>query len=295
MRATTALLALAALAIAASPVVPAAPATETAAASTPATDAPVARTGTIDTAENCFSLDPPAATALPVVDDTTTTVPLQVRVLLDVAEAPQVISLRKQGKHAEAQALLTSVVNEVKPSFEGARETYTRLAIDLRLSYDVLTVRDDQPSSTRELIAAAKQQYGGSVPVGIDVVYVATDNLVEGAVVGQADCVGGMAYDHHSFASGKIDRPESPTNFFGVTFFAQINVIIFAHEVGHLLGAHHHFTNCAESMTVYPGTSDVMAVCGVMINDVGLAGDLFSSVNRVIVRGYANEFAGQRG
>lgn len=287
---TPALITLAALAIAAAPVVPDAgrdaPATDTAEATTP-------RAGPIDTEQDCFSLDPPAATALPVVDDTTTIVPLQVRVLLDVAEAPEIIALRDQGRHAEAQARFDAVVEELAPSFEGAEETYERLAIDLRLSYDLLTVRDDEPSSTVELIAAAKEQFGGAVPEGVDVVYVATDNLVAGAVAGQADCVGGMAYDHHSFASGRIDRPESPTDFLGVTFFAQTNVIVFAHEVGHLLGAHHHLTNCVESLAYYPGTSDVLAVCGVMINDVGLAGDAFSTPNSVVVRGYANEFAGQ--
>lgn len=252
-------------------------------------------TGAIDVEEHCFSLDPPAAVAAPVVHDTTSRIPLEVRVLLDVAEAPQITALRTDGdpdNDAEAEAMLDAVVAELAPNFEGAIETYARLAIDLQLSYDVLSTGDDEPSSTVQLIAQAKEQYGGAVPEGVDVVYVATDNLVEGAVAGQADCVGGMAYDEHSFASGRVDRPEEPLDFLGATFFAQTNVIVFAHEVGHLLGAHHHFTNCVESMAHYPGTSDALAVCGVMINDVGLAGDVFSTVNSVVVRGYANEFAG---
>lgn len=280
MRPSIPMAVLALLAVAAAPVLPDA--------------SPAPSSGTFDDEGHCNSLDPPGEAALPFVDDTTTRVPVRVHVLLDVAETPAILSAREAGDRDAADAMLTDVVSEVAPVLEGAVESYDRLAVDLRLSYDVLTVIDDEPSSTTDLIQAAKDHVGGAVPPGIDAVYVATDNLTESTVKGQADCVGGIDDDEHSFAAGHFERPQYTSGVLGVTYFMRTNMLVFAHELGHLLGAQHHLTNCVESMTVHPGPSDALAVCGLMINDIGVAGDLFSSINSVIVRGYADEYAGVR-
>lgn len=248
-----------------------------------------------DAEEHCFSLDPPAAVASPI-DDHSEVVQLRVRVLFDVAESAEIVALRNQGTEeslAAADAMLRELVAELGPIFEGARPSFDNLAIDLDLSYDVLSVLDDRtPSSTVELIADAKEQYGGSRPADADVVYVGTDDLASGVAAGQADCVGGAAYDSHAFASGDLYRGREPSVILGLNFNDSLGEFTFGHEIGHLLGAHHHFANCAESLPTYSVFGDVTDTCTLMINDNSLGQNLFSSVNGMVVRGYAEEFIG---
>lgn len=281
---TTTTIALAATfaALAAVPAVPAAPVTEPLLASS-------------DAEEHCSSFDPPAAIASPV-EDHSEVVQLRVRVLFDVAESAEIVALRSEGTEesiAAADAMLQDLVAELGPIFEGARPSYDNLAIDLDLSYDVLSVLDDRtPSSTVELIADAKEQYGGSRPADADVVYVGTDDLASGVAAGQADCVGGAAYDDHAFASGDLYRGREPSVLLGLNANDTLGEFTFGHEVGHLLGAHHHFANCAESLPTYSVFGDLTDTCTLMINDNSLGQNLFSSVNSTIVRGYAEEYFG---
>lgn len=63
---------------------------------------------------------------------------------------------------------------------------------------------------------------------------------------------------------------------------------IMAHEVSHLLGAHHHYANCAEGIPTATMT-DMASLCTLMINDLGLASQNLSTLNGAITRGYLDE------
>lgn len=282
---TTTTIALAATfaALAAVPAVPAAPVTEPLLASS-------------DAEEHCSSFDPPAAIASPV-EDHSEVVQLRVRVLFDVAESAEIVALRSEGTEesiAAADAMLQDLVAELGPIFEGASPSYEQLAIDLDLSYDVLSVFDGRtPSAPADLIADAKEQYDGVRPADVDAVYVATDDRASGVVAGQADCVGGVAYDSHAFAAGDMYRGREPSVLLGLNLNDSLGEFTFGHEIGHLLGAHHHFANCAESLPSYAlGAGDLTDTCTLMINDNSLGQNLFSTVNGTVVRGYAEEFVG---
>ena len=152
-----------------------------------------------------------------------------------------------------------------------ARSSYAPLNIALLVSYDSAGFSS---SDGGQLINEVKAFYGGSRPAGTHLVYVLTaKNLTDGgafgdSLAGLADCIGGVAYPQNAFAVGEAD-PE-------------IAAKVMAHELGHLLGAHHHYANCAEAL---PNGGD--NVCTLMINDVGLAALPFSTLNGTVVRGHA--------
>jgi hypothetical protein len=244
--------------------------------------------------EVCDSLNPPAAVAVPVLEDTETTLTLRVLVLLDVAEAAEIVRLRADPDPevaAQAEVLLQQVVDELSPTFEAGRPAYEGVNVQLEFTYDVLSVVDGgAPSTTQELIDAAKTQFDGVRPPTADVVYVATDNLSDGTIAGQADCVGGARYDSHAFASGDIYRGYEPIEAFGLLLNDGLGAFTFAHEVGHLVGAQHHFANCVETIPTFSVFGDVTDACTLMINDNSLGQMRFSTVNGLIARGYVAEF-----
>lgn len=163
-----------------------------------------------------------------------------------------------------SQGEAAGIVNTIMTS-------YAPLNITLSASYDSASFSS---SNGLQLIEEVKQFYGGSRPAGAQLVFVLTSkNLTDGgavgdALAGQADCIGGVAYADHAFAVGEAG--------------GDVGAKIMAHELGHLMGAHHHYANCAESL---PNGGD--NVCTLMINDVGLAGLPFSTLNGLVVRGHA--------
>jgi hypothetical protein len=119
------------------------------------------------------------------------------------------------------------------------------------------------------LIEQATARFGGGRPKGVDLVYAFTSKNMTGgsfgdAVAGQADCIGGVAYPDRAFAVGEI--------------LGEYTADIAGHEIGHLMGAHHHYANCGER------------ICTLMFNDVGLTSLGFSSLNGAIVRGHAEAY-----
>lgn len=143
------------------------------------------------------------------------------------------------------------------------------------------------------LIQQAKDHFGGFRPAGSDLVYVLSSkdltNATNGTgLAGLADCIGGVKYPEHAFAVGEVFADENlPWN--GFTLYADATAKIAAHELGHLMGAHHHYANCAETAT----TEDVNSVspCSLMFNFVDFQGIEFSIVNRAVVRGHAIDYA----
>ncbi len=96
-----------------------------------------------------------------------------------------------------------------------------------------------------QYMEAIKAAMGGTVPKGADAVYSITNKTMffmeNGQKVyglaGLADCIGGIRYANRSFSLGAGPKETWTPEDAGLTM---------AHELGHLLGAHHHYANCVE-------------------------------------------------
>lgn len=156
----------------------------------------------------------------------------------------------------------------------------TFAARGIQMTVSGTEVWDLSGTDARDLINQAKGGYPNSeVPSGSHIVLILSSVDLTGpagsATAGLADCVGGARFREHGFAVAEVRSSVAP--------------IIVAHEVGHLLGAQHHYANCVER----GGSSVALHVgfppCTVMINDVGLARPEMSQVTGVVVRGHAEQ------
>jgi hypothetical protein len=206
----------------------------------------------------------PAAIAPPSSERRT----LVARVLLDGVDAGQAAGYTAQGARAYDGVGIDLVVDAYEPvSFSG----------------------DDADG----LIQQSKAHFGGARPPGTDVVYTLTSEDIQvggqTAVAGLADCIGGVAFPDRAFAVGEVLDPDG-LNPLGATFTANLTAKVFAHEVGHLMGGHHHYANCAEGIPSDP--NEVGTPCTLMFNDVGLASLAFSTMNTLVVRGHSEAYTG---
>lgn len=159
------------------------------------------------------------------------------------------------------------------------RRAYSPLGIMVAATYRSaeLTGRD-----AAGLIAQAKQLFGGRRPAGSDVVYVMTDkdilSATGGSLAGLADCIGGVRYPARAFAVGELGSTSAPgvTNGGGKTM---------AHEIGHLLGAHHHYTSPEGLLD-----GDVTTPLSIMGPTIDLIALRFSQVEALMVRGHAQKY-----
>ncbi len=185
-----------------------------------------------------------------------------------------------------------------------AARSYAPLGVDLQVvrwvdglvrtgpDGEAIARDSDAGRESQAIIDFAKAQFGGVRPDDADIVYVLTDldiyaQGIGDAVAGQADCIGGVAWDDTAFAVGEVgdDIPIGPA-----TFYHEYTAKVFAHELGHLMGAHHHFQECgapAIGEAIEGGT----APCSLMTNFVDFQGIDFSQVNHLVVRGHAVDFA----
>lgn len=175
-----------------------------------------------------------------------------------------------------------------------AASSYAPLNISLTWRFrDVSFATDDADA----LIQAAKDLYGGQRPAGYDLVYVMTpkDIQLDGntAVAGLADCIGGVRFPETAFAVGEdFGAAEDPGRPLG-PFVHTVNgsAVVVAHELGHLMGAHHHYGNCVEGITPLDLLKKELTPCTLMFNAVNFASLPFSALNSTVVRGHAVDYA----
>jgi hypothetical protein len=158
---------------------------------------------------------------------------------------------------------------------ESMRKAYGSLGIAVAPSYEKVRFRG---RDAERLNRQAKKHYGGKRPRGTDVVYTLTSkNITAGAVgddvAGLADCIGGVRYARRAFAVGEVSKGGEGTGK------------IMAHEVGHLLGGHHHYTSPEGLLAADPNLLDLM---GPSLSLIGLR---FSTLNSVMVKGHAQKYA----
>lgn len=171
-----------------------------------------------------------------------------------------------------------------------ARQSYAPLNINLVPSYQNVSFTG---TDAEGLIAQSKALFGGERPSGIDIVYTITNKDLEiggdPAVAGLADCIGGVAFPANAFAVGE-NFTEDESAVFGVTLARNLTAKVAAHEVGHLMGGHHHYANCAEGLLAESLQSE-LSPCTLMFNAVDLASLNFSQVNGLVVRGHGEAYA----
>jgi hypothetical protein len=179
-----------------------------------------------------------------------------------------------------------------------AAESYRPLNVKLTLK----KMKEVSYTTTvsNELIAAAKQTMGGIPPRGIDLVGVFTNKGMQsatggaGTVVGQADCIGGVRWSDTSFfVVSDISDIENPTtgqtgtlNSLGLNPNVDATAEVMAHEIGHLMGAHHHYSNCVEGNLSSAGPGD-LSPCTLMHPMVNFASLNFSFFSGSVTRGHA--------
>ncbi len=178
---------------------------------------------------------------------------------------------------------------------DATQETYVDgVRVDVSFTWGSVNLPSGEVS-TEAAFAAAKSATGGRPPRGADLVYLVTDaDLVSGttgnAVAGQADCIGGIMHPSRAYAVGEFDEDDlEDRDILGAGYFKNMTGKIFAHEIGHLLGAHHHYANCAEGVPSDP-VDDVLSTCTLMFNDVGLVSLNFSSFNSAVTRGHVGTY-----
>ncbi len=182
---------------------------------------------------------------------------------------------------------------------QNAARAYAPLDIELIPTFRKLTLTSDgyktNPDGTKRptadaanLVDEAKALLGGTRPIGIDLVYIATDKDLhldgDDTISGYADCTGGIRYPTRAFAAGEAwDAVET----LGPLNFLDIAAKIAGHELGHLLGAHHHYANCVEGLEASDVTNREPSACTLMHELIDLESLRFGSLEAVVIRGHA--------
>lgn len=176
--------------------------------------------------------------------------------------------------------------------FDTARQSYTPLGISLVPSFQSVSFSGTSASG---LISQSKALFGGARPAGIDIVYTITSKDIEEggntAVAGLADCIGGVAFADSAFGVGENFTADEASLFGLATLAGNLTAKVAAHEIGHLMGGHHHYANCAEGLVGDPPPAE-LSPCTLMFNAVDLASLNFGTVNGLVVRGHMEAYAG---
>jgi hypothetical protein len=204
-------------------------------------------------------------------------------------------------------------VADARRTTDEVARVYAPLGVTVRATYRQARLAGDapQPDGTPagrpdQLLPQLKKAVRASRPKGTDVVFLLTDKRLftwphdldgdgtpdEGerryGVAGVAECIGGVRWPDKSFALS--------VGPYSDLWNVRDAALTMAHEIGHLLGAHHEYAECAS------GTSDgprdgVVRACTVMFNatygrgPVHTMSDRWSALEAAVIRGHATEYA----
>lgn len=169
-----------------------------------------------------------------------------------------------------------------------ASESFAPLAIKLRNTFR--RVHLSNSGEYHEMEQATWDAVGGERPRGFDLVYVLTSkdlhSMGDYNIAGFAFCIGGVRYPKFAFAVGEGLSPWEAT-LSDRAFSGKIA----AHEIGHLLGAHHHYGNCGEGNRGTEGGGEP-SLCTVMWpTHVTYMAVNFGTLESAVIRGHAVDFA----
>lgn len=264
--------------------------------SAPAIGGPVAPKVRFDKrAEDCLEAVPASASVSGITDDGSE-IDMEVLFLLDgvsLTDAQEAV--------AATSAPYASLDIKLIPTYRTVSFTSNGNLVEAGIS---------RPNGDADrMLREARVLVGGQRPADVDVVYVMTnkdlftfaDADADGkpdederdySVAGKAACIGGARFDAEAFAIGEHEiRAED--QLLVASRLGDFTAKVAAHEIGHLLGAHHHYANCHEGLAkeVAAGGNIDAGPCTLMINDVSLATLQFSTVDSVVVRGHAVRYA----
>ena len=183
--------------------------------------------------------------------------------------------------------------------FDDVAVPYDRIDVGVRASYVVADPSTFTGTETVDLLNQLRATFpGGRVPAQFDIVELLTSRDLtlfgQTGIAGQADCLGGLAYDDRSFEVSEGAPPgfdPAGTAFGPLTLEAKVPAKITAHEMGHLLGGQHHYANCVEGNDPAEELSGDTSPCTLMFNAANFVSLDFSEVNARIARGYAVTYA----
>jgi hypothetical protein len=149
-----------------------------------------------------------------------------------------------------------------------------------------------------EIVNEGKAYFGGVPPPGADVVVVFTNKEMQAGdatgattVIGQADCIGGIRFPHHRFAAvTDVTAQEGDAILPGFNLNVDMGSETMAHEIGHLMGAQHHYGNCVEG-NLSSASPDDVSPCTLMFPAVNGASMNFGTLEALVVRGHAVDYA----
>jgi hypothetical protein len=171
-----------------------------------------------------------------------------------------------------------------------AAESYAPLSVVLTASFREVSFVGDEAEG---LIQQAKDLFGGIRPADADLVYVLTNKDIQSGgntgVAGLADCIGGVRFPERAFAVGENIAENGMLGPFVHTING--TAVVAAHELGHLMGGHHHYANCAEGLQLDELLNFELTPCTLMFNAVNTASLNFSTINAAVARGHAVKYA----
>lgn len=221
----------------------------------------------------------PAAAGRSGVTDDGQVVDLDVFVLLD--DMPKRRAAEVMARVAESYAplgirVVASGYRQISVPAEPPRPEGTRPTAEMRV-----------------LFKAMRKAMGGVRPKGSDLVHLLTgkdvfyfDGTKAGyGLAGVAYCMGGVRYDRFAFSfSEGIGEYDS--------YRDDMAGVIAAHEIGHLMGAHHEYGNCGEGWPVRQPETPEPTPCTLMFpRYMVLNAGNFGTAEGLVVRGHAVDYA----
>lgn len=177
----------------------------------------------------------------------------------------------------------SATTGQVRQLIEPAIDMYDRIGMSLSLSFQTMGGAATGEIDADAFIAETRSAVGGRRPAGFDAVIGMTTKELAGSTAGKVECVGGYAHPELAFGVSEIHLDDLDEGGIHLTP-RNSTAVIFAHELLHLFGAHHHYANCAQSRP--DPLNGALGVCTIMINDIGLASFVPSTANQRIARGY---------
>lgn len=204
---------------------------------------------------------------------------------------PHAISIDAVPINLDVRILLDGVpLAEAQEAVKDMRLAYAPLNIAVVPTYQTVSFTGVDATLLNQ---QAKDLYGGRRPAGIDVVYTMTSKDITASgnplgdnVAGLADCIGGVRFADRAFAVGEtfVDGTGSLLGLIPLPLRDGTGKTM-AHEIGHLMGGHHHYTSIEGITALDPNLLDLM---GPVVDLISLR---FSTVNGLMVRGHAQLYA----